>query len=651
MKLNKLILIATLILISTTNIFANEKYININFKNLQIIDLIKVTSKIINKNILLTQKISGKVDFVSNKPVAKEDVLNILIYVLESKGFTIVDNNGILRVVRINDAAKYNMPVTNGKSLKTYQMVTEVFVVENANVDYISSKIRHLISKSAKLVTDKESNSLMLTDFVTNIKTIKKVIGLISKDNKKFIKSIKLKNIKASEILADLKAVAKAIYNEKIEIEKVSILVNKDTNSIMFVGKKENVNYLLKYVENIDKQGSLVAKSVEVIYLKNAESKNVIKIIRGIIANKKYKDANNKPYASNDEESNSIILMGKKSELIYFKDLVSKLDIDRQQVYVQAKIIEISQTKLEEVGIKYGLSGFTRGSGGLATMSSSLNGGTAPDLTSLASFGFELDSLKNALSLGMTLNLLNQNAAVDIVSEPSLLCINNKASSIYVGKTISIKTGTTTTTGGVPTDTYKREDIGLTLKVKPRISKGGKVLLEISTTLENAERTATNGNPNTSKKELETTAIVNNGESVILGGYIREEKGTSVDKIPFLGDIPLIGSLFRSTNDMKDKINLVIIITPYIIPKSKDLTFVRNQLAQLKLLEDKYTKDTIIRLSKAKLEAKKEKLQRDADKSKLDEEHLEVDNKINYLKLSPNKQNNQKEYIDKIFGL
>ncbi|HIP13017.1 MAG TPA: hypothetical protein EYG73_09920 [Arcobacter sp.] len=651
MKLNKLILIATLILISTTNIFANEKYININFKNLQIIDLIKVTSKIINKNILLTQKISGKVDFVSNKPVAKEDVLNILIYVLESKGFTIVDNNGILRVVRINVAAKYNMPVTNGKSLKTYQMVTEVFVVENANVDYISSKIRHLISKSAKLVTDKESNSLMLTDFVTNIKTIKKVIGLISKDNKKFIKSIKLKNIKASEILADLKAVAKAIYNEKIEIEKVSILVNKDTNSIMFVGKKENVNYLLKYVENIDKQGSLVAKSVEVIYLKNAESKNVIKIIRGIIANKKYKDANNKPYASNDEESNSIILMGKKSELIYFKDLVSKLDIDRQQVYVQAKIIEISQTKLEEVGIKYGLSGFTRGSGGLATMSSSLNGGTAPDLTSLASFGFELDSLKNALSLGMTLNLLNQNAAVDIVSEPSLLCINNKASSIYVGKTISIKTGTTTTTGGVPTDTYKREDIGLTLKVKPRISKGGKVLLEISTTLENAERTATNGNPNTSKKELETTAIVNNGESVILGGYIREEKGTSVDKIPFLGDIPLIGSLFRSTNDMKDKINLVIIITPYIIPKSKDLTFVRNQLAQLKLLEDKYTKDTIIRLSKAKLEAKKEKLQRDADKSKLDEEHLEVDNKINYLKLSPNKQNNQKEYIDKIFGL
>jgi general secretion pathway protein D len=572
----------------------------------------------------MTQKINGKVDFISNKAVSKDDILNILIYVLEAKGYTLIDNNGILRVVRINDAAKYNMPVINNSKLNTYQMVTEIFTVKNENVDYVSSKIRHLISKSAKLVTDKDSNSIVLTDFVANINTVKKVINIISKDSKKFIQIVKLHNLKAPDILAELKNIAKTIYNEKILKEKVEILLNKDSNSIMFVGKKNNVKYLEKYLKDIDKSGSLIAKTVDVIYLKNAESKNVVKMLSGIVANKKYKNPNDKPYVSSDDESNSIILMGQKEELSYFKNLIKKLDIDRQQVYVQARIIEVSENKTRDVGIKYGLQGFTNGSGGLATFTSDLNGGTAVDLTTLSSYGYDTTTMQNGLSLGMSINLLNQNGAADIVSEPSLLCINNKQSSIYVGETRSIKTGTTTTTGGVLNDVYKREDIGLTLKVKPRISNGNKVLLEIATKLEDVAQTTTNGQPNTSKKDIETTAIVNNGESIILGGYIKAKHEETIDKVPFFGDIPLLGSLFRNNKQVDDKINLVIIITPYIIPKSKDLTYVRNQLAQLKLLEDKYTKDTILRLKKAKLNAKKQDLIRDKESFGLEEQKADI---------------------------
>jgi len=607
MKLNKLYAILLILLISVNILNANEETININFKNLKITDLIKITSKIINKNILITQKINGKVDFISNKPLKKDEIVNILTYVLESKGYTLIENNGLLRIVRINDASKYNMPVINKSKIKTYQMVTEIFSVNNENVDYVSSKIRHLLSKSAKLVTDKESNSIIVTDFSANINTIKKVINIISKNNKKYIKTVKLKNINASTIITDLKNIAKTIYNEKVIKEKVNILLNKDTNSIMFVGKKSNVLYMVKYVNTMDKNGSLVEKTVKVIYLKNAESKNIIKILTGVISNKKYKNTNDKPYVSSDEESNSIILMGQKQQLLYFQELVTKLDIDRQQVYVKARIIEVSEIKTKNVGIKYGLSGFSAGSSGLATVSSTLNGGSF-DLSKIETAGgLKLSTMRNGLGLGMTLNLLNQNGAADIVSEPSLLCINNKASSIYVGQTISIKTGTTTSTAGTPTNTYKREDVGLTLKVKPRISNGNKVLLEISTKLEDVGQTdESSGNANTSKKELETTAIVNNGESVILGGYIRAKKESTVDKIPFFGDIPLIGGLFRNNKEVNDKINLIIIITPYIIPKSKDLTFVRNQLAQLKLLEDKYTKDAILRLEEMKYKSKNE---------------------------------------------
>ena len=596
MKLTNVIAIVLIICLGATSINAsNDETININFKNLDINDLIKVTSKIINKNILIEHKISGKVDFISNKPLKKDKLIEVLTYVLEGKGYTLIDSGGLMRVVRINDAAKHNMPVVNNEKIKTFQMVTEIFAVNNANVDYVSSKIRHLISRSAKLVTDKSSNSIIITDFSRNIDTIKKVILIISRDAKKYVKTVKLNNIDASSIITDIKNIAKTIYNEKVEKEKVTALLNKDTNSIMLVGKRKNVRYLEKYLQKLDKKGSLVEKTVKVIYLKNAQSVSVIKILAGIIANKKYKDEDKKPYVSSDDESNAIILMGAKKQLLYFEELISKLDIEKQQVYVKARIIEISDNKTKDVGIKYGLSAFEKGSKGLASFTSALNGKVSLATDAIASTGFSLNGLDSALSLGISLNLLNKNGAADIVSEPSLLCLNNKASSIYVGQTVSVKSSKTN--GTASTESFTREDIGLTLKIKPRISNGGKVLLEIDTKIEDVtNQEGANDQPNTSKKELSTTAIVNDGESVILGGYTRSINSNTIDKLPLLGDIPILGTLFRNNANANDKINLVIIITPYIVPKSKDLTFIRNKLTKLKALEDKYTNDAIKKL-------------------------------------------------------
>ncbi len=610
MKNFKVFLIITLLL---GNLYGVKKEpININFQNLNIKDLIKVTSKIIKKNILFTENIDGKVDFISNKQLYKEDIVNVLLYVLESKGFTIVNNHDILRVVKISDAVKYNLPVyitTNGSN--SLSMVTDVFKVEHTNVDYISSKIRHLISKSAKLVSDKNSNSIILTDFKDNINTVKRIISLISKDSEKYTQNIVLNNIQATTLSTELKAIAKAVFDETIEKEKVEVLVNKDTNSLMLVGKKSNVEFLIEYIKNVDKEGSLIEKVVEVIALKNIEAKNLATTLNAIINNKKYKNNDEKTFVSTDEELNSVILIGTKSEVQYFQELITKLDKQRQQVFVQARIIEVSDMKTNNLGIQYGLRGFESGGSGLATFSSALNGDSSLssvlDFSSISSYGFDLATMKNGLLLGATVNLLKQNRALDVVSEPSLLCINNKESSIYVGETKSIKTNSSTTDGGTTNSSYSREDIGLTLKVKPRISNSNKVTLEITTILEDASQTQTNDQPDTSKKEVQTTAIVNDGESVIIGGLIKNKMETTEDKVPLLGDIPILGNLFKNNAEYNDKINLVVIVTPYIVPKSEDLTYIRNKLLDLKALEEKYTKGIM-----DKLEAKKEKSKNDS---------------------------------------
>ena len=391
------------------------------------------------------------------------------------------------------------------------------------------------------------------------------------------------------------------------------------------IGKKNNVEFLQNYLKSIDKADSMVKKIVEVLYLKNAKVDSINKIIEGIIKQKQYKDKNYKPFSSIDTESNSMILIGPKEEILPLKELISKLDIERQQVYVKAKIIEISERRTKDVGVKYGLMGGKTSSAGLLTLSANM-GGSAVAVDNINTMGLSMPSITKGLALGATINLLHQNGAADIVSEPSILCINNKESSIYVGETRSIKTGSTTTSGGTTQDTYKREDIGLTLKVKPRISNGNKVLLELQTILEDVAQSTTNSQPDTSKKQIVTTAIVNNGENIILGGYIKNKKEKTTDKVPFWGDIPILGSLFRSNKEINDKINLVIIVTPYIVPKSKDLTFVREQLAKLKILEEKYTQDEIVRLKQLQLKLKENKLQTQKTIKELDSKLSEDSN-------------------------
>ncbi|KAB7888540.1 secretin N-terminal domain-containing protein [Poseidonibacter ostreae] len=648
MKLKKVFL---LIVLLGFYLQADEK-ININFKELDIMELVKITSKILNKNILITQDIKGKVDYISNNDVSKDELVKILIFVLESKGYTLINNENILRIVKLNESTKNNVPIVNSKlnvKQNYNQMATEIFKVNNVNADYIASKVKHLISKNAKLVTNIDSNTLALTDFRNNIITVKKVIKIMTQGAKRYLEIIELHNIQAIEAKKNIDAIAKSMFNEKIQTEKTNIIVNKESNSLVIIGNKTNTNYLKKYIQKIDSKDSLLKRVVEVIALKNVEAKNVIKILDDIISKKKYIDPNAKPLSSVDEESNSIVIMGLLNEINYIKALIEKLDKEKAQVYVQAKIIEVSDSLLDQVGIKYGIFGGNSGKNGLSTFASNLNGGSAISFNP-SDIGLVIPTIASGLALGASISLLNQDGALDIVSEPSILAINNKESSIYVGETISVKTSSSVTDGGTTKENFKREDVGLTLKVKPRVSNDNKVTLEINTILEDVKTTATNsGNADTTKKEIQTTAIVKNGESVILGGLIEDKEESTEDKVPGVSEVPIVGKLFTHNKGNIRKRSLVIIVTPYIIPKSKDLTYVRNKLSQLKLLEDKYLKDSLIRLKEKQIKDIKNKKAYDLKIKALDEDYIKLKDEEN-KDVQLNNQSEHEKRVAEILG-
>ncbi|MFA9240049.1 MAG: hypothetical protein ACEQSQ_09215 [Candidatus Paceibacteria bacterium] len=545
---------------------ADDK-ININFTNLKISDLIKITSKVINKNILFTQEIEGTVDYIPNNSLSNDELVKILDLVLEDKGYRLVENKNILRVIKISDIKKESI-------------------------------------------------------------------------------SIKLKNIKAIDAKKKLDELSKSIFTEEIEKSKVSIIENLDNNSLILIGEKKDIEYLAKYIKDIDRETILRKKELKIFSLKNVEASSVMKILEEILNKKVYLDPNDKALFSLDTESNSIILMAESDELLYIESLIIELDKEKAQVYVQAKIIEVNDDLINQIGVSYGIFGASASNNVLSRFSSSLNKAEVP---TLSIEGLKIPDLTSGLALGASLNLLKQNGALDIVSEPSILAINNKESSIYVGETISIKVSSSISDGGTTKENYEREDVGLTLKVKPRISNDTKVTLEIETILEGVKTTQTiSGNADTSKKQIKTTAILNNGESVIIGGLIENKVESTKQKVPVLGDVPLFGELFKNTLNNTKKNNLVIIVTPYLIPKTKDITFVRNKLSELKNLEDRYLADSLVRLKEESLKKKIDGKNREEKINNLNKELGKYENK-DEKKLLDNKSEHEKR-VNEILG-
>ena len=299
----------------------------------------------------------------------------------------------------------------------------------------------------------------------------------------------------------------------------------------------------------------------------------------------------------NEDELNAIVIRARLEDIKKIKNIIKQLDVEKPQVYVKARIIEISNDKAKNVGVKYGLSGGKVGSNILTTMTASLGGPVMAADPLLASQFKMNDNLKEGLALGAAISLLEGESAAEVLSEPSILCLNNKESEIYVGKTQSVKTATTVNNGGTANDSFKREDIGLTLKIKPRLSNDNKVTLDIKLTIENVLAVDAQGQPVTTKRTVETTAIVQDGEMVLLGGLVQSKDTKSVSKIPFLGDIPFLGRLFRDDTVGKEKTTLAVMLTPYILDSSRDLTRLRQELTELTILQNKFTQRTIDNLN------------------------------------------------------
>jgi general secretion pathway protein D len=548
--------------------------VNLSFQNLEITDFIKMVAKITNKNILITTPIRGKVNFISVKPIKENEVYDILLSILKSKGYTIVKDKDILKIVRSSQAIKEAPPLEEKKNF--YEMQTTIITLKNTSARDVYTSINYLVSRYGKIILNRVKNTLIITDYPKNLNLIKKIIKRIDSKKEKDIKIVTLKNSDPKDIISKIKDIANEMFNKKIYSYK--IIPNSDINAIILVGDKEVVNKLQTITKQFDKKTEI--SNTQIITLKNSDVINVEKVLKNII---KIRYKNNPPSITVSKETNSLIIVGNTKQINTLKAIISALDIPKQQVYVKARILEISNSKASQIGAQFGILGGS-GTNGLYTFSANLGG---PAIAfNVSDLGLALPTLKRGLALGVTLDLLETLGAAKKLSEPSILCINNTPSTIYVGKTISVLTGKTTST--VTSESYSRQDIGLTLKITPRIDNDNKVSLKVNAVIEDILPGSVVGLPTTSKREIDTTTIVNNGQGIIIGGLVRDNKDVTLKKVPLLGDLPFIGALFRHKEINNDKTTLAIVLTPYIIKRSSNLDKLRETLSKLNALEKKF---------------------------------------------------------------
>jgi general secretion pathway protein D len=586
----------------------DRQTVEINFTDLPIEEFLKMTSRIMGKNLLLAQRIAGNVDFISSTSVYKDDILQLALSVLATRGLTIVEEGSYYKVVRLAEAAQENIPVVSGTAQGSL-MVTQTIRIEEESVDVVVQKIRHLLSPAAKLVTMKESNSMVVSDYPANINTVRRVIEEIVDKRALTVEFIPLKNIKAASIVVALQQIVKGALNPRVVDNEVQILKDDASNAIVVTGRPNHIRLIRSVVARLDVENNQATPAAEVIFLQNSEASSLVKILSGVLEKTAVSpDQKVKPSLSADEEMNVLIAVGMPEEIASIRTLVKSLDVPRQQVYVQAAIVEVSDSLADQIGITYGVDGASVGGNGIYTLGAALTGSVPSAISGAilsqlqktdANGNVKVESA-TALAVGVGLNLLTSYQAAEVLSEPSILCVNNKESTIYVGETRSILTSESTTSGGIPTRNYARQDIGLTLKVKPRLSTNNKVALTIEAQLEGIVGIDGSAQPTTTKRRVSTNAIVNDGEPVILGGLIKSEDIATETRVPILSAIPFAGRLFRNKQDGTNKTSLVVIVTPYIVEKSEDLASLRTRLSRLEAMRLKYAQEIIKRADEQK---------------------------------------------------
>lgn len=590
MNIIKKNILVSMLFIFSINLIAEDSFI-LNYED---VDIKKVTQDIAQfskKTIILDPRVKGKVTIYSNADLNRDQVWNVYLRTLQVNGFSIISENGFVRIIPENEATRDLSIATDTSG----DFETVVIPLMNRATEEILPMIKPITGRQAHISTIPSINSILLVDRGSNVIRVKKLISDLDQNNSAKVSITKLYNlssIEAVRILDKLKT------QNNPTISKFIAIPFSPTNSVIisandFVTK--NINSTLSSLD----ADVTSDDSVDVIYLKYAKASDISSILSSISSSFITDNDGKKTVISYHEQTNSLIVSSAEANLATIKNIVSKLDIRRAQVLVEAIIVELSETAAKSLGVETLYNGSDKDS---VPIGVTRFGGAGPDLLSIVGAASNdqdvnlnntaISSLLNTQGLVTgfgdlsdggdrfigIINAISQDSNSNILSTPSILAMDNETANLVIGQEIPITTGESLGTSNAnPFRTTSRQEVGIKLEVTPQINEGSSVILNIKQEVSGVAGVITSGiDLITNKRVIETTVLVDNGQIIVLGGLIDEDTQESISKVPLLGSIPLIGKLFQSSSSTVVQKNLMVFLRPSIILDSDESSELSN---------------------------------------------------------------------------
>ncbi len=555
----------------------------LNLNNVDIRSLINTVSKITNTNFIIDPRVNGRVTVLIAQDLPPEALYQVFLSILNVHGYVVIEGEHVTKI----------LPASQSKSASSFttsefpdNLSTTVIPIKHINAQQIIPVLRPFVAPTAFLSVYAPTNVLIIHDTSANIERLRGIIAKIDRPLSSSYEVVELQHASASEMAKIITTFIAKNKNDPASSE-VKIASDIRTNRLIISASENQRLKIRALVADLDvgeEQGN-----TNVIYLRYSDATELLPILQGVIgAATKAKGAQPAAAAAGsnsisiqaDKPTNAIVITASQdqaNQVNSIKSVIRRLDIRRAQVLIEAIIAEVNTDITDQLGVQYlsntnNAVGIVNFNNQIPSLAGSVSAGTPPSvpLGSSVLFG-QVDDRQSLRGFGAVLNALESNGNVNILSTPALVTLDNQEASILVGREVPFISNTQLSASNTnPFQNFERRDVGITLKVKPQINEGDTVHLDIEQEISSVLPTAQAVDTVTSKRTLKTTVLVEDGKILVLGGLIDEQESENNQSIPLLGDLPLIGFLFRFDTERSTKRNLMIFIKPTILRDELD---------------------------------------------------------------------------------
>ncbi|PXX91056.1 type II secretion system protein GspD [Marinobacter vulgaris] len=578
--------------------YGQEETWRLNLKDADIRAFVTQVADITGYSFVVDPRVKGKVTVLSSAPMNKDEIYDLFLAVLQVHGFTAIPGEEVIKVVQQVDAKQSAESLDRFTEVPSEQLITRVIQVDNANALELVPILRPLVAKYGHLAGVAAANALIVSDHSANIRRIEQIVRELDSPSKYEVEVIQLEEAWVGDMVELLQELAPDELGQagrENAARKYSVTADERSNRLILRGDETFRDKMRTLIRKLD-QPSATGGTTKVIRLSHADAENLTEILKGVMGELARESSGAGSSAAGggssasrnsgfavfaDEGLNALVIRGEPSMMQEAEQVVQALDVRRAQVMIEAAIVEISDSLGQDLGVQFAVGDESGGSTPVAGSNFDNVGRSLGDvLGAILSESFLSPAVggitvgagqrnEDGVSWGVLLQALSTSAAANLLSTPSIITLDNQESEIIVGQNVPFRTGQSTVTGDGTTNpftTIERRDIGLTLKVTPTISADGLVRLVVEQTTENiADSVESASDIITNKREIKTTVLADDGETIVLGGLTTDDLQINKSKVPFLGDIPVLGRLFSSESERRVKRNLLVFLRPTIM--------------------------------------------------------------------------------------